>query len=163
MKRYLHVLAYRNLWCSIGAERISLISTTCARYLTIMVLNYCNMVQYLIRCSMNCCTFPSTMFTTLDISVTHDESCSTCNLIMSRKSTKSSGVSNSRRLMSLISRLILVQLFSHLTHFSWISRWGSWAIFTQYSVNFLMWSMLLFLSTRMSCSSTSRLYWTMVI
>ena len=31
--------------------------------------------------------------------------------------------------MSLIARLILVQIFSHMAHFSWISRWGSWAIF----------------------------------
>jgi hypothetical protein len=156
MKSSSHVLAYGNLCWSIGAKMISFISIDRARYFTNLELNYCSTVRALIGCSMNYCTCPCTMFSTLFISIAHDESCSTCNLTMSCKLTKSSGVPNSRRPMSLIAQLILVQLFSHSTHFSWIPWWGSWDIFTQYLADFFMRLMLLSLSNRMSCSSPSR-------
>jgi len=129
-KSSLHVLAYKNMSGSIGVERISFISIARARYLTTLTLNCYNIVRALIRCSMNCCTWPGTMFFTFCISTVHVESCFSCCLTMSCKSTKSSGEPNSRRPMSLIAWLILVQIFSQLAYFSWISHWGSWAIFT---------------------------------
>jgi hypothetical protein len=106
-----HVLAYGNLCCSIGAELISLISTTHAQYLTIMALNYCNMDRSLIGCSMNYHTYPGTMSSTFTISSSHDESCSTCDLTMFQKSTKLLHVSNSGRSLSLIAWLIFVHIF----------------------------------------------------
>jgi hypothetical protein len=97
---------------------ISLISILCARYLTILALNYCNRARALIGCSMNYYTCPGAMSATFVISAAHDESCLSCDLTMSRKSTKSLSVSNSGRMMSLIAWLILVHLFSHSYHFS---------------------------------------------
>ena len=158
-----HVSAYRNLCWSIGDERISFISTACAQYLTTLTLNYCNTIRALIGCSMNYCTWLGAVFSTISISAVHDESCFSCSLTMSCKSTKSSGAPNSRRPMSLIARLILVQIFFHSTHFSWISWWGSWAIFTQCSANLFMQLMLLSLSTWISCSLASRPCWMMLM
>ena len=130
MKSSSHVLAYENLCWSIRAERISFTSTACAWYLTILTLNFCNIVRSLIGCSMNYCTCPCAMFATFSIFVVHVESCSACCLTMSCKSKKSLGEPIFGRPMSFISRLILTQLLSQSAHFSWISRWGSWAIFT---------------------------------
>jgi hypothetical protein len=141
---------------SIGSKRISQISTSCAWYLTILALNCCNMAQDLIGCSMNGWTYPGAMSSTFVILPVHDESFLAWDLTMSYKSTNSSGASNYGRMISLIARLILVQLFSHSTHFSWISWWDSSAIFTQYLIYFLMQLMFLYLSTWMVCSSASR-------
>jgi len=147
----------------IEAKKISFISTTRAQYLTTLTLNWCNTTRGLFGWSMNCCTWPGAMFATFSISAIHDESCYTCNLTMSCNSTKSSGALNSGRPMSLIAWLILVHLLSQLAHFSWISHWGSWDIFTQYSTEFLIRSMLMSLCTRIPCSSVSRPFWTLLM
>jgi hypothetical protein len=123
--------------------------------MTILALNFCNIALALIGCSINYRTYPGVMFVTFVISLDHDESCSTRDLTMLHKSTKSSSVPNLGSSMSFITRFNLIHLFSHLAQFSWISWCASQNILTKYLVDFLMRLMLLSISTQMSCSLVS--------